>query len=162
MNFMYPEIFSGVDSFTSFNEFCVTEGLSYSAVFVSERDTCRFCNGKLATNPVGKEVIVYHMTRGTYVGSRFTKNCRKCKVQEHYGFYNYGGKRMFNRDCLSKEFLLSTEETAIDLNLVRYLEEEIVHAALPFQAKANVYNSVHGYSKYEKCSDKSDCDEDER
>ena len=31
MNFMYPEIFSGVDSFTSFNEFCVTEGLSYSA-----------------------------------------------------------------------------------------------------------------------------------
>jgi hypothetical protein len=58
MNFMYPEIFSGVDSFTSFNEFCVTEGLSYSAVFVSERDTCRFCNGKLATNPVGKEVIV--------------------------------------------------------------------------------------------------------
>jgi hypothetical protein len=69
---------------------------------------------------------------------------------------------MFNRDCLSKEFLLSTEETAIDLNLVRYLEEEIVHAAFPFQAKANVYNSVHGYSKYEKCSDKSDCDEDER
>jgi hypothetical protein len=53
MNFMYPEIFSGVDSFTSFNE-----GLSYSAVFVSERDTCCFCNGKLATNPVGKEVIV--------------------------------------------------------------------------------------------------------
>ena len=32
MNFMYPEIFSGVDSFTSFNEFCVTEGLSYSAL----------------------------------------------------------------------------------------------------------------------------------
>ena len=50
MNFMYPEIFSGADSFTSFNEFCLAEGLSYSAVFVSERDTCRFCNGKLVTN----------------------------------------------------------------------------------------------------------------
>jgi hypothetical protein len=161
MNFMHPEIFSGADSFTSFNEFCLAEGLSYSAVFVSERDTCRFCNGKLVTNPIGKDVIVYHMTRGTYLGSRFTKNCRKCRIQEHYGFYNYDGKRMFNRDCLSKEFLLSTEETAIDLNILRYLEEEIVYAALPFQAKANVYNSVHGYSN-EKGSDKSGCVGNER
>ena len=68
---------------------------------------------------------------------------------------------MFNRDCLSKEFLLSTEETAIDLNILRYLEEEIVYAALPFQAKANVYNSVHGYSN-EKGSDKSGCVGNER
>lgn len=91
-------------------------------------------------------MIVYHLTRGTYLGSRFAKHCRKCKVQEHYGFYNHNGKRIFDKDCLEKEFLLSTEETAIDINLLRYLDEEIVHGALPFQVKAKVYNSVHGYS----------------
>ena len=77
MNFMYPEIFSGADSFTNFNEFCLAEGLSYSAVFVSERDTCRFCNGKLVTNPIGKDVIVYHMTRGTYPWFSFYKELSK-------------------------------------------------------------------------------------
>lgn len=49
-------------------------------------------------------------------------------------------------ECLTNEFLLSTEETAIDMNMLRYLDEEIVHGAVPFQVKANVYNSVHGYS----------------
>ena len=157
MDFMYPDLLSGKDSFSVFNEYCIAEGLSYSAVFVSEREICRFCGGNLATMASGKEVIVYHLTRGTYLGSRFAKHCRKCKVQEHYGFYNHNGKRIFDKDCLEKEFLLSTEETAIDINLLRYLDKEIVHGALPFQVKAKVYNSVHGYSN--RKVEEVDCNE---
>ncbi len=142
--FMYPEI-CGHDSFSSFSNFCTGNGVNYGAVLVSERENCRLCDRKLATLPNGKEVVIYHLTRGTYLGTRFTKQCRKCKVQEHYRYFNHDGKRLFDEDCLVKEFLLSTEDTAIDINLLRYLDEEIVHGALPFQVKANVYNSVHGY-----------------
>ena len=53
------------------------------------------------------------MTRGTYIGSRFTKKCSKCKIQEHYGFDKRDGKRMFDNDCLTNEFLLTSEDTAI-------------------------------------------------
>ena len=87
LNFMHPDIFSEKDMFTTFNEYCITKGLSHSTVFVSQRDLCRYCSRKLTTCPTGKEVVVYHMTRGTYLVSRFTKNCQKCRVQEHYGFY---------------------------------------------------------------------------
>lgn len=159
MNFVYPDIFSGRDSFNVFYEFCVAENLAYGAVFVSNRETCRICNGNPTIVGGSKDVIVYHMTRGTYLGSRFTKQCRKCKLQEHYGFSNHRGKRIFDQDCLEKEFLLSTEETAIDIKLLKYLDEEIVHGALPFQVKAKVYNSVHSYSN-EK--DEDEIDESEK
>ena len=79
------------------------------------------------------------------MGSRFTKTCLKCKIQEHYGFYKKAGKRVFDVDCLQKAFLMTTEDTAIDLKLLQYLDEEVVQGACPFQLKAKVYNSVHGY-----------------
>lgn len=153
--YMHPDMCER-NSFKSFNYFCCAKGVNFSAVFISKRQDCRLCGRKLTTLPNGKEIVVYHQTRGTYLGTRFTKQCRKCKVQEHYGFFNHAGKRVFNEDCLANEFILSTEDTAIDISLLRYLDEEIVHGALPFQVKANVYNSVHGYSQKNvvECSDR--------
>ena len=81
-------------------------------------------------------------------------------MQEHYGFFNHRGKRIFDQDCLEKEFLLSTEETAIDIKLLKYLDEQIAHGALPFQVKAKVYNSVH--SSNEKDEDEIDDEESEK
>ena len=72
------------------------------------------------------------MTRGTYIGSRFTKKCSKCKIQEHYRFYKRDGKRMFDNDCLTNEFLLTSEDTAIDMTLLKYLDEEEAQGACPF------------------------------
>lgn len=93
----------------------------------------------------GKDVVVYHLTRGTYLGCRFTKKCTKCKTQEHYGHYKKEEKRVFDSGCLEKEFLLSTEDTAIDMQILKYLDQEVVQGACPFLLKAKVYNSVHGY-----------------
>ena len=64
MNFVYPDIFSGRDSFNVFYEFCVAENLAYGAVFVSNQETCRICNGNLTIVGGSKDVIVYYMTRG--------------------------------------------------------------------------------------------------
>ena len=54
---------------------------------------------------------------------------------------------MFDSDCFEKEFLLSTEDTAIDMQMLKYLDQEVVQGACPFLLKAKVYNSVHGYGK---------------
>ena len=156
VSYLYPEVFAGGGSFKCFDEFCRTNGCAFSAIFVSNRDTCRNCGKKLLLCDEGKDVVVYHMTRGTYMGSRFTKKCSKCKIQEH-GFYKHDGKRMFDNDCLQKsEFLLTSEDTAIDMELLKYLDEEVVQGACPFLLKAKVYNSVHGY-----CDNKGEEEKDE-
>jgi hypothetical protein len=43
--------------------------------------------------------------------------------------------------------LLSTENTAIDRSILRYLKEEFVQGAIPFKLKAKVYNTFHGYTQ---------------
>lgn len=147
VSFLYPEVFAGSASFKAFDDFCKDKGYSFSAIFVSNCHTCRVCGRNLLVCDDAKDVIVYHMTRGTYIGSRFTKKCSKCKIQEHYGFYKHDSKRMFDDDCLTNEFLLTSEDTAIDMQLLKYLDQEVVQGACPFLLKAKVYNSVHGYSE---------------
>ena len=154
VSFLYPEIFAGSGSFKAFDDFCKDKGYSCSAIFVTNRHTCRVCGRNLLVCDDAKDVIVYHMTRGTYIGSRFTKKCSKCKIQEHYGFYKRDSKRMFDDDCLTNEFLLTTEDTAIDMQLLKYLDQEVVQGACPFLLKAKVYNSVHGYSESRTEEDK--------
>ena len=87
MAFLYPEVFVGSGSFKAFDSFCRNQGCTCSAIFLSDCDSCRMCGRKLLVCDDGKDVIVCHMTRGTYIGSRFTKKCSKCKIQEHFGFF---------------------------------------------------------------------------
>jgi uncharacterized lipoprotein YajG len=54
---------------------------------------------------------------------------------------------MFEPDCLSEEFLMSTDETAIDMMLLKYLNEDVTQGAVPFLLKSKVYNTVHGYTQ---------------
>ena len=156
MAFLYPEVFVGSGSFKAFDSFCRNQGYTCSAIFLSDCDSCRMCGRKLLVCDDGKDVIVYHMTRGTYIGSRFTKKCSKCKIQEHFGFFKHDGKRMFNDDCLTNEFLLTSEDTAIDMELLKYLDEEVVQGACLFLLKAKVYNSVHGYSEISEEEEKDE------
>ena len=72
--YLYPEAFAGRDSFKSF-----------SAVLISNGTSCRSCGRKLLVCDDGKDVVIYHMSRGTYIGSRFTKKCSKCKIQDKSG-----------------------------------------------------------------------------
>ena len=69
VSFLYPEIFAGsgsVGSFKAFDDFCKDKGYSCSAIFVTNRHTCRVCGRNLLVCDDAKDVIVYHMTRGTY------------------------------------------------------------------------------------------------
>ena len=61
-------------------------------------------------------MVIYHESHGTYLGSRVTKYCNNCKVYGHHGYWTMEGERMFESDCLTKEFLLSSEDAAVDVS----------------------------------------------
>ena len=65
MSFLYPKVFVGSGSFEAFDSFYRNQGYTCSAIFISDRHNCRMCGRKLLVCDNGKDVIVYHMTRGT-------------------------------------------------------------------------------------------------
>ena len=147
---MFPEISNfarpGADLFRSFHDFSLENGVPAAAVLMSERTECRRCGKSLHIDQNWKPIVVYHLTRGTYLGCRISKSCSNCKIYEHYGFFTESGNKTFDTDCLTKEFLMSTDETAIDMMLLRYVNEDVIQGAVSFLLKSKVYNTVHGYS----------------
>ena len=73
-----------------------------------------------------KALTVHHSTRGTYIGCRLTKRCGKCRLYGHYGFSTEGGLKMFDESFWNREFLLSTEDTAVDMNVLKHFKQEFV------------------------------------
>ena len=63
--------------------------------------------------------MIYHLERGTYVGTRLTKHCRGCKIHEHYGYWTEDGKKYLDEGCLENDYLVSTEDTAFHVSLLR-------------------------------------------
>ena len=137
----------GIANFSDFNEICLRDNVPISSIFVSNFESCRKCGRKLLLDTNWKCLTVYHATRGTYIGSRMTKRCGKCRLYEHYGFWTESGMKMFDDTFYNKEFLLSTEDTAIDMNIIKYFKREFVMGATSFKMKAAVYNNFHGYAK---------------
>ena len=163
---IFPEISNFArrpnELFKTFCDFCMESGIPAAAVLMSPRTDCRKCKKALQIDQNWKPIVMYHLTRGTYLGCRISKKCSNCKIYEHYGFYTENGNRTFDIDCLSNEFLMSTDETAIDMMLLRYLNEDVIQGAVPFLLKSKVYNTVHGYSDTakEKPSDEPTCQEE--
>ncbi len=90
-------------------------------------------------------VVIYHIFHGTYLGSRITRCCRKCKIYEHYGFWIENGERYFEDDFEDMEFLILSEETVFDMTLMRENASLLVMGALPFRTFAASYNRRFKY-----------------
>ena len=91
--------------------------------------------------------LFYSNHHSTYLGSRLTKVCRKCKIYEHHGYWSVEGKRHFNRECLSSEFLLSSENTAFQIDVLTEFSNLLIIGAVPFSTYASSYNRRFQYSK---------------
>lgn len=133
--------------FRDFHDFSLNCGKPIATVLRSSREICRKCGKKLAFEKKVIPVVIYSNHRGTYLGSRLTKVCRKCKIYEHYGYWSVEGKRHFERDCLSSEFLLSSEDTAFQMDVLAELSNLLVIGAVPFSTYACSYNRRFQYSK---------------
>ena len=122
-----------ISNFAHFNETCLCGNVPISSIFVSELECCRKCGRNLVLDTNWKALTVYHATRGTYIGCRLAKRCGKCRLYEHYKFWTEGGLKMLHECFWNKEFLLSTEDTAVDMSVLKYFKHEFVMGATSFQ-----------------------------
>ncbi len=131
--------------FREFHDFTINCGMPMASILVSKRDCCRRCNKRLVVDGKPRVVVIYHIFHGTYLGSRITRCCRKCKISEHYGFWIENGERYFEDDFEDMEFLISSEETVFDMTLMRENASLLVMGALPFTTFAASYNRRFKY-----------------
>ena len=117
--FTYPILQEPVNKqFKEFHDFSITCRLPLASVLISARKSCRKCGKVLKVEEKRVHVVViYHSELGTYLGSRVSKNCKSCKVYEHYGFWTDDGVKHIDAGCLNNEFLLSFTDNAFHLSL---------------------------------------------
>ena len=65
--------------FRDFNDFTLKCGKVIATVLSSSSDICQKCGRKLVFENKAIPVVIYSNHQGTYLGSRLTKLCRKCK-----------------------------------------------------------------------------------
>lgn len=138
---------SGYEEFKKFHDFTVNCGQPIASVLVSERQGCRKCGQTLVLEKKRHVVLIYHSELGSYLGCRMTKHCRKCKIYEHYGFWTCDGNKYFDQHCLKNKYLLSTEDTAFDISLIRQCCSLLIVGAVAFSTFTASYNRRFGYVK---------------
>lgn len=138
---------SSDEAFKAFHDFTVNCGQPLGTVLVSERQSCRKCSNSLTLDKNKHVVVIYHQECGTYLGSRLTKLCRKCKIYEHYGFWTQDGKKYLDANCLKKKYMLSTEDTAFDLSLLKQCGSLLIVGAVAFSTFTASYNRRFQYLK---------------
>lgn len=134
--------------FKKFHDFTVSCGRSLATVLLTHHLACRKCGNPLTVlEKKVHAVVIYHSERGTYLGSRVTTFCRKCKVYEHYGFWNVDGIKHVDTTCLENKFLLSSEDTPFHMSLIRQCASPLVVGTVPFSKFASSYTQRFGYMK---------------
>ena len=131
--------------FRDFHDFSLNCGKPIATVLNSSREICGKCGKKLAFENKVIPVVIYSNHRGTYLGSRPTIVCRKCKIYKRHGYWSVEGKRHFNRECLSSEFLLSSEDTAFQMDVLTEFSNLLIIGAVPFSTYASSYNRRFQY-----------------
>ena len=79
--------------FQELHDISLELGQPLGTVLVSSQETCRICCNTLVLEKKVHPVVIYRSYRGTYLGSRVTKVCRRCKLCEHYGYWSHGRKK---------------------------------------------------------------------
>lgn len=64
----------------------------------------------------------------------------KCAIYEHHGYWFIEGKRCFNSHSASSEFLLSSEDTAFEIDVLAEFSNLLVIGAVPLSTYAASYN----------------------
>ena len=150
---LYPTpdvVMSSARQFQQFRDMTLQNGLPMATIFITQREDCRKCGKPLQIEKNSHPVIVYHTGRGTYMGSRFIKQCRKCQINEHYGYWTIKGQKYYDASTLQLPFLLSTEDTAFDMTLLNECSNLLVVGAVPFSTFSSAYNRRFVYRSENK------------
>ena len=134
------------EKFLEFSDFSLNCGMPVGSVLMSSREVCRRCGCALFVDEKPHVVVVYHAHLGTYLGSRVTKMCRKCKIYEHYGYWTENKERFYDKSFLELEFFLSSEETAFQVALLKQCASLLIVGAVPFSTFSEAYNRQFDYN----------------
>jgi len=116
-------------------------------LLMTDAENCRKCHKKLVLDKKTHPVIIYHLTEGSMIGCRGTKFCRSCKIYEHYGYWTTNGEKHHEVNSIQYDILLSSEETAFDMSMMREMSALLIAGAVPFSTYATAYNKRFGYKK---------------
>lgn len=154
LQFLHPELLMPEkERFAEFHNFTVMSGQPIATVLLSTKDNCTICSKPLSLEHKTHTVVIYSLHRGTYLGSRMTKVCRRCKIHQYYGYHTQDGQKRYDHDVLHLDYLQSSEDTAFDIQLLKECGSLLVLGALPFSTYASSYNKRFGYNKKEKQGD---------
>ena len=88
--------------------------------------------------------------RSVLTNGKRSKLCRKCKLHQHYGYSTQGNEKTYAHDVLDLNFMLSSEDTAFDTELLKECSNLLVIGATPFSTYASSYNRRFGNNKAER------------
>ena len=125
-------------------------GRPMATVLLSPQEICKNCHKQLPLDPKLHPVVIYSLNKGTYLGCRLTKLCRKCKLHQHYGYSTEGNEKTYAPDVLDLNFMLSSEDTAFDTELLKECSNLLVIGATPFSTYASSYIRRFGNNKAER------------
>ena len=86
---------SSQEEFKQSHDFTLKCGHPMASVLLSEHQSCRKCVQALVLEKKRHVVAIYHSVRGSYLGSRMTKHCRKCKIYETLWILNLRWDQVF-------------------------------------------------------------------
>ena len=151
LRFLHSEmLMSEKDRFREFHDYTLMCGQPMATVLLSPQEICKKCHKQLSLDPNPHPIVIYSLSKGTYLGCRLTKFCRKCKLHQHYGYSTQGNEKTYCHDVLDLNFLLSSEDTAFDIELLKECSNLLVIGATPFSTYACSYNRRFGYNKTER------------
>ena len=128
------------DRFREFHDYTLLCGQPMATVLLSPQETCKNCHKQLSLDPKRHPIVIYSLNKGTCLGCRMTKFCRKCKLHQHYGYSTRGNEKKYSLDVLDLNFMLSSEDTAFDTELLKECSNLLVIGATPFSTYVSSCN----------------------
>lgn len=128
----------------NFHDFTVECGHPMLSMLVSNYRSCRKCSQALVLEKKCHVMVICHSESRSYLGCYMTKLCRKCRIYKHYGFWACDGIKYFDNQCLQNKYLLSTEDTAFDISLIRQCFRLLIVGNVAFATFTASYNRCFG------------------
>ena len=96
-----------------------------------------------------KESLVVYGRNGTYLATHAEYICnnrnkyKPCRVSYYHGYYKVKGKQVFQNDVLKNDVLVTSTQTAFELDYLVELAATIEICSVNFEGMSEVYNRTH-------------------
>ena len=135
-------------------------------VLMSKKQNCTECEEKLLRADHLSNVTLYTDSYGTLPAVHYHKYCRNhkkgCSLVQYYGYHTKGLFQLhFDADWEENKYLISSQETAFELQLLSKFDVELLIGQLSYKQRAKMYNVIHNYEDVKKrCFMNKDCEND--